>query len=388
MPPLLGHTVAITGDRRADELAVHLRSLGAEVLHGPVIRTRPLSADDAGLRSATSAVLEEPPRYLLATTGIGVRSWFNAASSWRVRAALLDALRSTRVLARGPKVVGALSEVGIGPSFVARSERTAAMVDHLLAMRIEGAHVAVQLPADPMEETVAAIRRAGARVTAVPVYEWAVPEDLDPARRLVRAVAGGRVSAVVFTSRPAVRQLSSIAGAEGVEHQVGAALRRRVLPVCIGPSTADELRALTGAAPCCPERAVLGALAPAVADGLRLSGHHHVRVPDGRDVVVQGRLVASRGTSVMTSDREAAVLSRLSRPPVRMVSRRDIVRSVWGADASEPAILDTTMARLRRRLRGTGLTVVTVAGRGYRLFGDAMPCTARAGAAPVTVLGA
>lgn len=81
MPPLLGHTVGITGDRRAAELAVHLRGLGAEVLHGPVIRARPLSADDAGLRSATSAVVLEPPRYLLATTGTGVRGWFGSCHS-------------------------------------------------------------------------------------------------------------------------------------------------------------------------------------------------------------------------------------------------------------------------------------------------------------------
>jgi uroporphyrinogen-III synthase len=53
MPPLVGHTVAVTGDRRSDELAAHLRGMGAGVLLGPVIRTRPLIADDRELRAVT-----------------------------------------------------------------------------------------------------------------------------------------------------------------------------------------------------------------------------------------------------------------------------------------------------------------------------------------------
>jgi uroporphyrinogen-III synthase len=376
VPPLLGHTVAVTGDRRADELTAHLRGLGADVLHGPVLRTQPPVAGDRALQAVTAALIADPPAYVVATTGIGVRNWLNAAAAWRGREPLLGVLRGSCVLARGPKVVGALSEAGIRPAFVAVSGRTAALVVHLVASGVEGMHVAVQLPAGPLDDAVAALRHAGARVTTVPVYGWTEPDDLEPARRLVRAVASGRVSAVVFTSRPAVRQVVSLAAREGVGEQFGSALRRRVLAACIGPATAEQLRALTGAAPLYPESAVLGALAPAVADGLRESGHRHVVAPTGRDILVQGRLVVGRGIEVMTSDREGAVLRRLTTPPLRMVGRGEIVRSVWGPDAVDDAVLDTTMARLRRRTRVTGLSIVTVAGRGYRVVGEMGACLA------------
>lgn len=375
VPALLGHTVALTGHRRSDELAAHLGRLGAEVLLGPTVHTRPVSPDDRALRAATKAIVGTPPDYLLATTGIGVRGWINAAAAWRSRDDLLDALAATKVLARGPKVVGALSEAGLAPSFVAESGRAAAMVEWLLTRPLEGRHVAVQLPGAAMDDAVAVLEAAGAQVTTVPVYEWTWPEDLEPARRLVRAVAAGRASAVTFTSRPAVRHFLALAGGLGLADEVGRALRRLVVPVCVGPSTAEALRAGTGASPRCPDRALLGALGPVVADELHArGGHHHVRAASGGEVVVQRRLVVGGGRRVLTSDREGMLLDRLIGPTPRTVPRAELLRSVWAGEAVEASVLDATMARLRRRLQGTGLAVRTIAGRGYLLDGEVVPC--------------
>ena len=91
-------------------------------------------------------------------------------------------------------------------------------------------------------------------------------------------------------------------------------------------------------------------------------------------MVVQRRLVHGSGTTVMTSDREAALLDRLiGRPRRRTVGRLEILRSVWDADV-EISVLDATMGRLRRRLQGTGLAIQTVPGRGYLLSGELTEC--------------
>ena len=374
IPPLLGHTVAVTGHRRSDELAAHLLALGAEVLQGSTMHARPVSDDDGMLRSATQSVLGRPPDFLLATTGIGVRGWINAAAAWRAREDLLRALASTRILARGPKVVGSLTEAGLDVWFTAESGRTASMVEHLLGHELDGAHVALQLPGDPMDDVVATLEGAGAHVTVVPVYEWTWPDDVEPARRVLRSVAAGRVSAVTFTSRPAVRHLLALARRDGLDDDVSAAFRRSVLAICIGPTTADELRVLTGAASSCPERALLGELAPVVADEVRARFHHHVRMPNGDDIVVQGRLVEGNGQRVTTSDREAALLHRLIGPPGRTVSRADLLRSVWHSEVVAPSVLDATVARLRRRLQGTGLAIHTIPARGYLVMGEVERC--------------
>src|SRR6187431_3158217 len=100
--PLDGFVVGVTADRRAEEQSEMLRRRGARVLRAPVIRTLPLATDE-GIRSATEALVAQPPAFVVANTGIGVRTWFGAAESWGVGEALREALMTARVLARGPK---------------------------------------------------------------------------------------------------------------------------------------------------------------------------------------------------------------------------------------------------------------------------------------------
>ena len=373
IPALLGHVVAVTGHRRSEELAAHLRSFGAIVLLGPMLHTKPISDDDTQLHAVTAAIIARPPDYLVATTGIGIRSWMNAAATWGVRSELLDALRATKVLARGPKVVGAVYEAGLDVFFVDPSGHTMSMIEHLEEQSLDGANVVIQLPGDDMAHAERRLREAGAEVTSVAVYDWTWPEDLTAPRRLVRAIAERRVSAVTFTSRPAVRNFAALATEEGIKDEVDAALSDMVC-VCVGSVTAEELRRLTGALPCQPDDAMLGMMVQVVADEVMRREHHHVRTPAGGDVVVQGRLVHSRGVDVMTSDREAAVLQRLIATPRRTVGRDALLRAVWRGEAVDASVLETTMARLRRRLSGSGLTVTTISGRGYLLDGDVAPC--------------
>ncbi len=69
--PLAGYTVGVTADRRADEQIKLLAGRGAECLHGPVIKTHPLGSEE-DLRTATEAVIVEPPALAVLTTGLGV----------------------------------------------------------------------------------------------------------------------------------------------------------------------------------------------------------------------------------------------------------------------------------------------------------------------------
>ena len=76
--PLLGCTVAVTADRRRADLAALLRRRGARVIEAPTLKLVPLE-DDAELRAATRACVDDPPDYVVATTGRGWRGWISAA---------------------------------------------------------------------------------------------------------------------------------------------------------------------------------------------------------------------------------------------------------------------------------------------------------------------
>lgn len=360
MLPLAGYTVAVTADRRRDELGALLDRRGARVVHAPAIRIVPL-ADDAELVSATREVLDRPVDLVVATTGVGFRGWLEAAEAWDLP--LHGHLAGARVVARGPKARGAVRGAGLVDAWSPASESSAEVLEHLLAGRegpLPGRRIAVQLHGDPLPELVYGLRAAGADVVQVPVYRWVPPEDAGPLHRLVALIAARGVDAVTFTSAPAAASLLQAATEAGVLDGVLAAFDGTVLPVCVGPVTAAPLVA-AGVATVQPERARLGALAREVVarlperDPVIGSGRHTVQAR-GHAAVIDGRLVE-------LAPGPMAVLRALVRRPGVVVSRAELIGELSGG--GDAHAVEMAVTRLRAAL---GAPVVqTVIKRGYRL---------------------
>ena len=219
---LAGFTVAVTADRRRDELAGLLERQGARVVLAPALRIVPL-ADDARLRLATRELLERPPDVVVANTAIGMRGWLEAADGWGLGDALRARLGGAYLVARGPKARGRPARGRADRGLVARVRelRRGARPPELKRRRPEagrerkrprrrrraplaGRRIAVQLHGEPQEEFCGALAAAGAEVVEVPVYRWAAPLDPTPLQRLVDLITNRLVDAVTFTSAPAV----------------------------------------------------------------------------------------------------------------------------------------------------------------------------------------
>lgn len=233
--------VGITADRRWQEQADLFRRRGIDVLHGPTMRTIDLAGDDR-LRAVTAQLVADPPDWLVATTGAGVRAWFEAADGWGLRSPLVEALRRSRIVARGAKAQSAVRQAGLEVAWRAPGESMAEVVDHLRAHgeSLASATVAMQLFDPDDHPATVAVRALAESVIEVPVYRWSLPADTGPARRLVAAAVGGALDAITFTSQPAVRFLFDIAEEEGHREALVAACNDgRVLPVCIGAVCAE-----------------------------------------------------------------------------------------------------------------------------------------------------
>jgi uroporphyrinogen-III synthase len=377
--PLAGFTVAVTADRRAEEQTTLLTRLGASVLHGPVIRTRPLDGAD-GVRAATESVIARPPEVVVLITALGVRGWFNAADSLGLGDRLLTALTGPTsaggpapvVLARGPKAAGAALSHGLDVSWQAPGARSAGVLDELRRRHLHpldpGTRVAVQLDGSPFTDLADEVARCapGLDVVAVPVYRWELPEDPMPAHRLITAVADGSVDAVTFTSSHSVANFVALAEQIGAVDAVREAFGRGdTVPVAVGPVTADRLEAFGLGPSRRPRTFRLGAMVQALVEVLRDRGVDLCLT--GTDVRVQGRLVVVSGEEpVQLTDRERAVLSVLSRRPGAVVSKGELRQQVWGNGADDHAV-EVTVGRLRRRLGPASNGIETVMRRGYRL---------------------
>ena len=78
-------------------------------------------------------------------------------------------------------------------------------------------------------------------MTRVPVYQWELPEDLEPLRSAVRGIAGGEFDVALFTTATQIVHLMKVAGTMDMADAVREGLRRMVI-ASIGPTTSEELR--------------------------------------------------------------------------------------------------------------------------------------------------
>jgi uroporphyrinogen-III synthase len=347
----------VTADRRRDELAAMLTGKGARVVLAPALRIVPL-ADDADLRAATRECLDNPPDVVLASTGIGMRGWLEAAEGWGLAESLRAVLGRAHLVSRGPRARSAFRAAGLRHDWSSGSESCVEIIDHLTGWGVAGRVVAMQLQGDRQPECTAALEAAGATVIEIPVYRWAPPADLAPLHRLVDLIDSRLVDAVTFTSSAAVTALLRAAG--GQLDAMLHALRENVLAACVGPVTAAPLRRY-GIAVTTPTRARLGALVRAIEDELprrtvtlRVAGH--TLTLRGHAAILDGRLRPLAPAPM-------AVLRALAVTPGRVLSRAALLRALpRGAD--EHAV-EMAVARLRAAL-GTRC-VQTVVKRGYRL---------------------
>jgi uroporphyrinogen-III synthase len=364
---LAGFTVAVTADRRRDELAGLLERRGARVVLAPALRVVPIT-DDSRLRTVTRELLARPPDVVVANTAIGVRGWLDAADAWGLGDALRNCLGHAYLVARGPKSRDALHTAGLAEAWSPGSESCEEVLDHLIVHSrrkrspLAGRRIAVQLHGEPQEDFCGALAAAGADVVEVPVYRWMAPVDPTPLRRLIDLITNRLVDAVAFTSAPAVRSMLGAAGPDA--GAVLDALRADVLAGCVGPMTAAPLLG-HGVPVLTPDPARLAALAQALTDELPRRTRT-LRVADA-EVVLRGHAAIVDGVLKPLPPAQMAVLRALAVSPGRVLPRSELLEALpRGAD--EHAV-EMAVARLRAAL-GASSFIQTVVKRGYRLRVD------------------
>jgi len=101
--------------------------------------------------------------------------------------------------------------------------------------------VAVQEYGSSNEELLIGLAERGAKITRVPVYQWALPEDTQPLRNAIQTIARGEVDVALFTTSIQVIHLLQIAAEMNLEEKVHPAFRK-ILVGSIGPVTSEALR--------------------------------------------------------------------------------------------------------------------------------------------------
>jgi uroporphyrinogen-III synthase len=243
-----GLRVLALESRRAPELAKLIATYGGEPVVAPAMREVPLGSNGEALDFAAALFAGEFDMVIF-LTGVGTRALLGVVETVHDRGKYLAALQRVKVVARGPKPVAALREIGITPSITAPEPNTwrellAALDDAGKASQgldLQGARVAVQEYGVSNPELLSGLRERGTIVTRVPIYQWALPEDCAPLRAAVKALAEGEINVVLFTTSVQVAHLFQIAGEMKLEEPMLRGLKR-VIVASIGPTTSEELQ--------------------------------------------------------------------------------------------------------------------------------------------------
>jgi uroporphyrinogen decarboxylase len=257
-PGFDGLRVVSFESRMAAEAVKMIERRGGVAIVAPAMREIPLENNHAAFDFA-DRLLAGGFDIVIFLTGVGTRALFAPMETRHPRATLVAALAKVTTVARGPKPIRALRELGLEATITVPEPNTWREILNSLSAHcdLNGKRIAVQEYGASNRELLAGLEARGAIVTMVPVYRWALPQDRAPLCAALDKIAGGDADVALFTSSNQVTNVVQIAEAAGI----GAAVMRGLATMAIGsigPVCSEQLRAYGIAVDFEPQHSKLG----------------------------------------------------------------------------------------------------------------------------------
>ena len=238
-----GMTVVAFESRMADQMAALIARHGGNPLVAPSLQEIPLENNTEALDFAKDLIAGNVDLLIL-LTGVGTRTLVDVWKPQFPLEVIRQALTNTTLVCRGPKPIAALKELGLKPHITVPEPNTWRDILYTLDEHkpegLSGLRIAVQEYGTANTDLTQGLTERGAQVRSVPVYRWALPDDVEPLKRALRGIVDGNVSVVMFTSAAQVDHIVQVLAADEL-----AAFRdalEKTMVASIGPVTSQRLR--------------------------------------------------------------------------------------------------------------------------------------------------
>jgi uroporphyrinogen-III synthase len=248
-------TVAITGSRRASELAHLITSFGGRPYLAPTVGIEARQDISKEAEFFINKILEERIDYVVFMTGPGVYSLMSTAKNLGIEKKFAEALQNTIVIARSLKPKIALANHGIRTDIIPEENTAEGIAKLLKSFSMTGRNIAVlwhgsyspllknELHAVGAKVIEAStyrysleLKESGARILEMMGFKYISPDE-QKVVKLVEDIGKGLVDAITFTSPPSARDLFKIAEAYYLKEPLQYHLNKDVIVVAVGPST-------------------------------------------------------------------------------------------------------------------------------------------------------
>lgn len=237
-------TIVAFESRLAEIMENGIRKHGGLPLVAPSMQEIPLEKNVEAYAFG-ERLIEGRVDLLILMTGVGLRMLVQALEVHYPRTEIIEALRKTTLLARGPKPVAVLREFGLTPDMTVPEPNTWVQVLETLdteasGVSIHGRTVAVQEYGVSNEQLVEGLKKRGAAVIQVPVYRWTLPDDTAPLTAAIDVICRREAALVLFTTGVQIRHVLKVAAAEGKEKLLREGLAHARI-ASIGPTCSESL---------------------------------------------------------------------------------------------------------------------------------------------------
>ena len=239
-----GMTVVAFESRMAEHMATLIARHGGNPMVAPSMREIPLENNTEALDFAKH-LMAGAVDLLILLTGVGTRTLVDVWKTEFPLEAIRQALTKTTLVCRGPKPIAALKELGLKPQITVPEPNTWRDILRTLDDRkpegLSGLRIAIQEYGTANPDLAQGLIERGAVVRSVAVYRWALPDDVEPLKRALRAIVDGKASVVLFTSAAQVDHVVQLLDVTDELAAFRDALGKTMI-ASIGPITSQRLR--------------------------------------------------------------------------------------------------------------------------------------------------
>jgi uroporphyrinogen-III synthase len=281
-------TVAVTGSRRAHELAHIIRSFGGRPFIAPTIGIEIAEPSAERGKQFIMRILTEKPDYVVFMTGPGVYSLMDIAKRSGIQDPFIDTLHDTLIVCRSEKPNIALSHFKLRAHLIPKDENTAEGIlrllqkydlrDKKIAIFWHGSYSRVL--SDELQKNGAEVFESftytysnkldsyGARILESMGFKYESPNELTVVK-LIDAIDSGIIDIITFTSPPSAEEFFRIVTRHGLDMPLKRNLNTKVIVTVIGPSTRKILEKNNVSVDVMPDTYKMGPMIRALSDFIK-----------------------------------------------------------------------------------------------------------------------
>ncbi|MDF2459123.1 MAG: putative Uroporphyrinogen synthase HemD (modular protein) [Nitrospira sp.] len=202
----------------------------------------PLQDNSAVFRFGVKLILNQLDLLIL-MTGVGTKALLEILQSRYPLAEIIDALKKTIIVTRGPKPLAVLKTFGVEANITVPEPNTwhdvIATLDYYRP--VQGLKIAIQEYGVSKPDMIQDLQKRGAEVFSVPVYRWALPEDTAPLQSAIAEVLNGTIDAMLITNAAQIDHVMQLAEQEK-KTELFRERCRNIVVASIGPTASEGLK--------------------------------------------------------------------------------------------------------------------------------------------------